>query len=70
MEDSTNIAVVSDHGHLNRVREIALNVIFREKGWLNVSCTGELCSWKVYAKNCGLSAEIYVADTSYEPEIF
>lgn len=67
--DSTDIAVVSDHGHLPQVREIALNVLFREKGYIETDEMDRMVSWRVYAKNCGLSAEIYVADPADEAEI-
>ena len=68
--DSTDIAVVSDHGHLTEVRQMALNVLFRKKGYITADSDGKLVSWRAYAKTCGLSAEVYVADKADEAEIY
>ena len=70
IEDSTSIAVISDHGHLQQVRTAALNVLFRQKGYIEADASGALTSWKVYAKDCGLSSEIYVADTALEGQVY
>lgn len=70
ISDTTDICVVSDHGHLNIVRSCALNVVFRNKGLLTVDESGHLSSWAAYAKGCGLSCEIYVSEEKYKDEVY
>lgn len=61
IEETTDIAIVSDHGHLEEVRTIAFNVFLKERGYIDTDENGAVTSWRAYAKGCGLSAEIYVA---------
>lgn len=68
IEESTSYAIISDHGHLEYVRTIALNVLFAQKGLLSVNPDGSLGKWRVFAKSCGLSAQVYV--NKHEDERF
>lgn len=70
IKESTNIAIVSDHGHLGVVRTIAFNVFLKEKGYISVDKDGNIVDWIAYAKSCGLSAEIYVSNREYEDKLY
>lgn len=61
IEDTTDFVVLSDHGQLGIVRRICPNVFLADKGYLKADAEGKLLSWEVYAKTCGLSAQIYLA---------
>ena len=70
IEDSTDIAVVSDHGHLEAVRSIAFNVFLKERGYIDTDAEGKVTGWRAYAKGCGLSSEIYVAKNEDKEAVY
>ena len=70
IEDDTNIAIVSDHGHLEEVRSIAFNVFLTEKGYIDTDEQGKVTDWRAYAKGCGLSAEIYVSEAGDKEAVY
>ena len=65
----TDIFLVSDHGQMDVRRNIGLNVLFREKGWITLNGKGEITDWKVYCLSNGMSALIYVKDKKDIPEV-
>lgn len=67
--DSTTFAVISDHGHLEIKRSIALNVFLRDCGLLQVDEKGRLLDWRAYAHSTGLSAQIFVKGKPDEPVV-
>ena len=62
--DSTDIVILSDHGHLNICRSICPNIFLADKGYIDLDENGKLLSWKAYIVSCGLSAQVYLADKS------
>lgn len=68
IEDSTSFAIVSDHGHMEWVRAVALNVLFRQRGLLDIDADGQLVDWQIYAESSGLSCQIHVKDPAREAE--
>lgn len=67
--DATSFAIVSDHGHLEIKRELALNVFLRDRGLIQVDASGGVSDWTAWAKSCDLSAQIYVKEASREAEV-
>ena len=65
----TDIFLVSDHGQMDVRRNIGLNVLFRENGWIKLNDKGEITDWKVYCLSNGMSALIYVKDKKDIPEV-
>lgn len=64
IEDSTDIVVLSDHGHLNICRTVCPNVFLADNGYISLNEKDEVTSWKAYAASCGLSAQVYLSDKS------
>lgn len=62
-ENSTIIAL-GDHSALDESKAIKLNVLFREKGFIEVNSSGSVVNWKAYCKSCDGSAYIYLNDSS------
>lgn len=69
IQDSTSFCIVSDHGHLEYTRSIALNVYFRDCGLIQVDEKGDVVDWDAYCMSSGLSAQIYVKNTNRVAEI-
>ena len=64
MEKTTDIVVLSDHGHLNITRSVSPNVMLTQKGYITLNENGEISSWRAYAASCGLSSQVYLSDKS------
>ena len=60
LTDKTDIFIVSDHGQMAIRRAVALNVLFAEKGLIDVDENGEIRDWTAFAKSGGLSALVYL----------
>ena len=58
--DKTDFFIVSDHGQQAIRRCIALNVLFAEKGLIDVAEDGSIRDWTAFAKSGGLSALVYL----------
>jgi Uncharacterized proteins of the AP superfamily len=58
----TDFFIVSDHGHLNIRRSIALNVKLAEAGLIDVAEDGSVRDWRAFCKSGGLSALVYLKD--------
>lgn len=58
--DKTDFFIVSDHGQLAVRRSVALNVLFAEKGLIDVDENGEIRDYTAFAKSGGLSALVYL----------
>lgn len=67
---NTSWCITSDHGQLNVQRRIALNVLFRDRGWISTDSEGRVTDWKVWAHSAGLSAHIYVKHKEMEEEVY
>lgn len=60
--DDTNFFIVSDHGHMNISRVIALNVLFAENGLIETDENGNFVDYKAYVHSAALSAHVYLKD--------
>lgn len=58
--DKTDFFLVSDHGQMEIRRSVALNVLFAEKGLIDVDDKGNIRDWTAFAKSSGMSAQIYL----------
>lgn len=67
--ETTSFAIVSDHGHLEIRRDLALNVFLRERGFIRTDDAGRVADWTAWAKSCDLSAQIYVKDPAQEAAV-
>lgn len=64
--DQTNLVVTSDHGQMEVQRIINLNVMLADYGFLEVREDGYVVDWKAYCLSNGLSAVVYLRDSSDE----
>ncbi len=62
IEESADLVVLSDHGHLNICRTMCPNVVLKNKGYITTDDDGNITSWKAYAASCGLSSQVYLSD--------
>lgn len=60
--DSVNLVLTSDHGQLDIRRVINLNVLFAERGLIEVDEYGKVTDWKAYCLSNGLSALVCLKD--------
>ena len=64
--DRTNIVVVSDHGFLPVGRQLQVNAVFKEEGWLRVDARGRVTDWDAYFQPSGGSAFVFLDDGAGE----
>ena len=67
--DDTDFVVLSDHGQLDIVRVMCLNVKLREAGLIRAGADGSFADWDAYVKSCGMSAHVYVKNKADEPRV-
>ena len=60
--ETTNIVLVSDHGHIDVIRRTNLNRVFADRGLLRTDATGELADFDVYCLGAGLSGQLFLAE--------
>lgn len=60
--ESTNIVLVSDHGHLDTEQHTNLNSIFLERGLLRVDDHGGLVDYDVFCLGAGLSGQLFLGE--------
>ncbi|MGN0803607.1 MAG: alkaline phosphatase family protein [Candidatus Faecivicinus sp.] len=68
ISENTAFAIVSDHGHMEKVRTVAPNVYFAQQGYIRVDADGEVADWDIYAVESGLSCHVYIRDERRKPE--
>lgn len=68
--EDTSFCIVSDHGHLEIKRSIALNVLLRDHGFITADENGNFTDWRAYAQSAGLSAQVFVRDKADEPAVY
>lgn len=61
IEDSTDFVVLSDHGHVNIVRTVCVNVFLRDAGLITLDDNGDVSSWDAYVASGGASAHVYLS---------
>lgn len=62
LAETTNVAIVSDHGFLPISKQLQLNTAFKDAGLLTVDARGSITAWQAYAHPSGGSAYIYLKD--------
>lgn len=60
--DITNFVLTSDHGQLDIVRTVNLNVFLADAGLIQVGADGEFLDWQAYCLSGGLSGLVYLKD--------
>ena len=71
--EETNLFLVSDHGQMDVQRNICLNVLFAEMGWIRLDSEGKIIDWDVYCLSNGMSALIFLknpADQRLYEEVY
>ncbi|WP_079508922.1 alkaline phosphatase family protein [Mesobacillus jeotgali] len=61
LDDST-IILLGDHSALDESKVVKLNVLFKERGLIQVNASGKVTDWKAYCKSCDGSAYVYVKE--------
>jgi len=62
----TDFFLISDHGQMEIRRSVALNVLLREAGLIDVDEQGKIVSWSAFAKSAAMSAQVYLKDPEDE----
>ena len=60
--EETNIALVSDHGHLPVERLFCPNVLLQEAGLIQTDESGRVTDWKAFCNSAALSAQVHLKD--------
>ncbi|GAB2596986.1 alkaline phosphatase family protein [Pseudactinotalea suaedae] len=60
--ETTNIVLVSDHGHVDTEQHTNLNVIFAERGFLRLDTERKLADYDVFCLGAGLSGQLFLAE--------
>ncbi|MCM3718713.1 ectonucleotide pyrophosphatase/phosphodiesterase [Fictibacillus phosphorivorans] len=60
--ESATVVALGDHSALDESKAVKLNVLFKEKGLIDVDKRGKVKNWKAYCKSCDGSAYIYLND--------
>lgn len=58
--ENTVFVILSDHGMLNISRNLHLNVLLREGGFLETDAQDRISSWQAWSRSNALSAQIYL----------
>lgn len=66
---NTNIVLLGDHGQLPCEEMFHINSLFRDMGWLTQR-DGAVTGYRVYAAQCGLSAQIYLQPDMDRQEVY
>lgn len=60
--DTTNVVIVSDHGHLATEQVTSLNTLFKDRGFLRVDESGKLVDYDIFCLSAGFSAQLFLAN--------
>lgn len=60
--EETNVFVVSDHGQQDVRRNIALNVLLAEQGFIHIAQDGSIAHWDAWCLSNGMSALVFLRD--------
>lgn len=67
--DETNIILLSDHGQMNIVRAMNINVFLRDKGFIDVNEAGNIINWRAFCLSNSMSSLVYVKNKEDEIEV-
>ena len=56
----TNVAIVSDHGHVEVGRCFRANNLLVQKGFVRLDEAGEVSSWDAWVHGCGLTGQLHL----------
>jgi predicted AlkP superfamily pyrophosphatase or phosphodiesterase len=59
--ENSTIVALGDHSALDEAHAIKLNVLLKERGFIQVNNRGKVTSWSAYCKSCDGSAYIYLS---------
>lgn len=59
--DKTDFIVCSDHGQMNIVRSVCINVFLAEAGFIKTDENGDLISWDAMMHSSGMSGYVYLS---------
>jgi len=62
MADDTDIFLVSDHGQREVRRNISINVLLAENGFITLNEDGSIAHWDAYCLSNGMSAVVFLRD--------
>lgn len=60
--EQTDFVILSDHGQMDVIRSVQVNVLLRQGGFLSVAPNDTLYTWQAYAQSNGISAAVYLRD--------
>lgn len=60
--DKTNFVLLSDHGQLNYVRGVKINLLLARRGFIKIANNGTVEDWEAFAQTNGMSATIFLRD--------
>lgn len=58
---STDVAIVSDHGHVEVGRCFRPNVLLVEEGLVHLDESGEVAAWDAWVHGCGLTGQLHMS---------
>ncbi|MGO3209681.1 MAG: alkaline phosphatase family protein [Brachybacterium sp.] len=58
--EETNVAIVSDHGHVEVGRCFRGNNLLVERGFVRLDESGDVSSWDAWVHGCGLTGQLYL----------
>lgn len=58
--EETNVAIVSDHGHVEVGRCFRANHLLVEHGFVRLDENGEISSWDAWVHGCGLTGQLHL----------
>lgn len=61
LTEDTNVAVVSDHGHVEVGRCFRPNHLLVQDGLVRLDAAGEVASWDAWVHGCGLTGQLHLA---------
>jgi len=64
--DDTDFFIISDHGQMNIVRVVNINVLLAENGFITTDEKGDIVSMKAFCKSAALSTHVYLTDPTDE----
>ena len=62
LADDTDVFLVSDHGQRDVRRNISLNVLLAENGFIRLNPDGTIAHWDAYCLSNGMSALVFLRD--------
>lgn len=58
--EETNVAIVSDHGHVEVGRCFRANHVLAEQGLVRLDEAGEVATWDAWVHGCGLTGQLHL----------